>query len=245
MWRIGQLASMTGVSQRTLHHYDKIGLLAPAACDPTNGYRWYGVAELVRLERIRGLQRLGLPLHQIADVIEAPEPQLRQAVADAVTRVRGDIAALELVAAQGEDHLNTPMSVLPQLATLGVRHLVVRRLQVDPSELAETCTGASILVTWLSAEPTGSFAVAVATRNGGESLTLPPRTVARAVVPPTTGVVRAGQDLFKWLRRHDLAVAGPTLEEHLRDGDGAQATVLDVPVRSAANDRGSPPGRLT
>ncbi|MFD1544432.1 MerR family transcriptional regulator [Nonomuraea guangzhouensis] len=72
MWRIGQLARMVGVSQRTLRHYDKIGLLVPAAVDRTTGYRWYGVAELARLERIRGLQRLGLPLRHIADLLDAP-----------------------------------------------------------------------------------------------------------------------------------------------------------------------------
>ena len=43
-------------------------------------------------------------------------------------------------------------------------------------------------------------------------------------------VVRAGHDLFGWLRRHDLAVAGPTAEEHLTDADGVSATVLEVPV---------------
>lgn len=60
-------------------------------------------------------------------------------------------------------------------------------------------------------------------------LFLPARTVVRAVVPPSAGVV-AGQDLFGWLHRHHLAVTGPTVEEHLGDADGAHAIVLEIPV---------------
>ena len=46
-------------------------------------------------------------------------------------------------------------------------------------------------------------------------------------------MVRAGQDLFDWLHRQHLTVAGPTVEEHLVDGGGATATVLEVPFGRA------------
>ena len=62
----------------------------------------------VRLERIRGLQRLGLPLRQIADLLDAPEPQVRQALAEIVTGIQRDIAALAATAAHAQDHLTTP-----------------------------------------------------------------------------------------------------------------------------------------
>ncbi|WP_188188558.1 MerR family transcriptional regulator [Nonomuraea sp. SYSU D8015] len=242
MWRIGQLARMVGVSERTLRHYDKIKLLVPAAVDPATGYRWYGVAELSRLERIRGLQRLGLPLRQIADLLDAPETQLRQALTEVVTGIRRDIATLTATAAHAQDHLVTPMSILPQQATVGPRRLRVRRLRVDhPSELAAICPAPpATLLTWLHGPPTGRFAAAVTTdraddrltvRNRADDrLTLPTRTVVRAVVTPAAGVVRAGQDLFAWLHRHHLAVIGPTMEEHLLDAEGAHAVVLEVPV---------------
>lgn len=61
MWRIGQLARMAGVSERTLRHYDKIGLLNPAAVNRATGYRWYGAAELTRLERIRAFDASACP----------------------------------------------------------------------------------------------------------------------------------------------------------------------------------------
>jgi hypothetical protein len=113
------------------------------------------------------------------------------------------------------------------------------------SELSVRCSTPATLLTWLNELPTGSFVAALATDRGGESLTLPARNVVRTLVPPTCGVVRAGQELFDWLRRQHLAVMGPTLEEHLVDDDGVRAMVLEIPVRplSTALPSWSLPGR--
>lgn len=234
MWRIGQLARMAGVSDHTLRHYDRVGLLAPAAVDAVTGYRWYGVAELTRLERIRGLQRLGLPLRRIAELLDAPDAQVRQALTETVAALHRDIAALSAAVAAAEDWLRVETAILPQRTRVGPRHLRVRRLHVaGPAELAAHCTApACTVLTWLDGPPEGGFAAAVSTAGGGERLHLPDRDVVRAVVPPAGGVVRAGLDLFAWLDRHRLTVDGPTLEEHLVDGDGATATVLEIPVRA-------------
>ncbi|MGP4099777.1 MerR family transcriptional regulator [Nonomuraea sp. KM90] len=233
MWRIGQLARMVGITERTLRHYDKIGLLMPAATDQATGYRWYGVTELSRLERIRALRRLGLPLRQIVDLLDAPEAQLRQALTETLADIRRDITALAATAAHAEDHLATPMTILPQQTRVGPRHLHVRHLRLDqPSALAAVCPPPpATLLTWLRGHPTGTFTAAVTTDRDGKHLTLPTRTVVRAVVPPTTTLVQAGHDLFGWLDRHHLDVAGPTVEDHLVDADGIQATVLELPVR--------------
>ncbi|WP_182907118.1 hypothetical protein [Microbispora sp. H13382] len=100
-----------------------------------------------------------------------------------------------------------------------------------PSELAALCPAPpATLLTWLRGQPTGGFTAAVTTDRGGEKLTLPARAVVRAVVPPSTDVVHAGQDLFGWLHRHHLTITGPTVEEHLVDADGAHAVVLEVSV---------------
>ncbi|MER5319883.1 hypothetical protein [Streptosporangium roseum] len=149
-----------------------------------------------------------------------------------MTGIKHDIAALAAAAAHAEDRLATPMSILPQQTTLGSRRLRVRRLRLDhPSELAAVCPAPpATLLTWLHGQPTGGFTAAVTTGRDGEQLTLPARAVVRAVVPPSTDVVRAGQDLFGWLHRHHLAITGPTVEEHLVDADGAHAIVLEVSV---------------
>ena len=235
MWRIGELARMTGATERALRHYDKIGLLVPTAVDRTSGYRWYGVAALSRLERIRGLQRLGLSLRDIADLIEAPDGQVRQAVRETVAGIHRDVAALAQLADRAEEYLATPVPVLPQQATVGARHLRVRHLTVArPSELAAVCATdpTTTLLTWLRARPQGGFAAAVDTGRIGERLTLPTRTVVRAVVPPATGIVDAGQHLFDWIHRHQLTITGPTVEDHLSDADGDHVTVLEVPILS-------------
>ncbi|MEV6692734.1 MerR family transcriptional regulator [Micromonospora sp. NPDC051196] len=233
MWRIGELARMTGATERALRHYDKNGLLVPTAIDRTSGYRWYGVAALSRLERIRGLQRLGLSLRDIADLIDAPDAHVRQAVRETVADIRRHITALDQTADRAEDYLATPAPILPQQATVGARHLRVRHLTVaHPSELAAVCAAqpTTTLLTWLRALPHGDFAAAVDTGRTGKPLTLPARMVVRAVIPPATGIIDAGQHLFDWLHRRHLTITGPTVEDHLSDADGDHVTVLEVPV---------------
>ncbi len=63
-WKIGPFATLTGVSVRTLHYYEEIGLLAPAERTPA-GHRYYTRTELVRLQQIRSLQQLGLSLDDV------------------------------------------------------------------------------------------------------------------------------------------------------------------------------------
>ena len=68
-WSIVEVARLAGVSSRTLRHYDSVGLLAPAYVGG-NGYRYYGRAELLRLQEVLVLRELGLPLDAIARVLD-------------------------------------------------------------------------------------------------------------------------------------------------------------------------------
>jgi DNA-binding transcriptional MerR regulator len=68
-WSIVEVARMSGVTARTLRHYDEIGLLTPAGT-AGNGYRQYGRHELLRLQRILVLRALGLGLADIAAVLD-------------------------------------------------------------------------------------------------------------------------------------------------------------------------------
>ena len=60
MWKIGELARRTGLTVRTLHHYDEIGLLSPAERSD-GGHRVYGEADVQRLYRIVSLRCARLP----------------------------------------------------------------------------------------------------------------------------------------------------------------------------------------
>src|SRR5690242_13135502 len=66
---VKQLAAISGVTVRTLHHYDEIGLLRPASVG-ANGYRLYGRNELLRLQRILFHRELGVPLSEIAELLD-------------------------------------------------------------------------------------------------------------------------------------------------------------------------------
>lgn len=71
MYLIRQFATLTGVTVRTLHHYDRLGLLSPVQ-RTEGGYRLYTTVDLVRLERIMVLRYIGLSLRQIADILSDP-----------------------------------------------------------------------------------------------------------------------------------------------------------------------------
>lgn len=96
-YSISQVATMAGVSARTLRHYDEIGLLTPAAVS-SNGYRWYGRTELRRLQRILLLRDLDVPLPQI-DAILAGEDDEASALRRHLTIVTAERDRLDRIAA--------------------------------------------------------------------------------------------------------------------------------------------------
>ena len=91
-YTVGALAKASGLTVRTLHHWDAIGLLVPAE-RAGNGYRRYGADEVARLYRILALRRLGLSLEAIASVLEREGPELEAAVRGHLARVEEQLAA--------------------------------------------------------------------------------------------------------------------------------------------------------
>lgn len=67
--QIGELAERAGVSHRTIHYYERLGLLKPARREGA-GYRYYDGEALKRLEKIAAMKRLGLSLDDIGGVID-------------------------------------------------------------------------------------------------------------------------------------------------------------------------------
>lgn len=66
---VGETAAATGVTVRTLHHYDRIGLVTPQARSSA-GYRLYSAADLDRLQQVVAYRRLGMSLEGIAVVLK-------------------------------------------------------------------------------------------------------------------------------------------------------------------------------
>lgn len=72
MMTVKQVSILTGVSVRTLHHYDAIGLLRPAAVTQA-GYRLYDDASLARLQSILLFRQLQFPLEEIRRILDSPD----------------------------------------------------------------------------------------------------------------------------------------------------------------------------
>lgn len=77
--RIGEVAAAAGVSIRTLHHYESIGLLPPTERTDA-GYRIYGAESVRRIYQICVLRRLGMPLAQIGRVLDGDAWGLTEAL---------------------------------------------------------------------------------------------------------------------------------------------------------------------
>jgi DNA-binding transcriptional MerR regulator len=67
-WRVGELAKATGLSVRSLHHYDAIGLLQPTRRSSA-GHRLYSEADVRRLHRVLALRGFGLSLTEVGQVL--------------------------------------------------------------------------------------------------------------------------------------------------------------------------------
>jgi MerR family transcriptional regulator, thiopeptide resistance regulator len=103
--KVGELAKRTGLSVRTLHYYDEIGLLQPSKLTESR-HRVYGSAELERLQQIKSLRQLGFSLDEIRDCLDSPAFSPRRTIDLHVARLREQmdqqrrlIAMLETLAA--------------------------------------------------------------------------------------------------------------------------------------------------
>ncbi len=70
--QINEIAKLTGVSVRTLHYYDEIGLLKPSYVDEQNGYRFYDEKSLLRMQEIMFYRELDFSLKSISEILSSP-----------------------------------------------------------------------------------------------------------------------------------------------------------------------------
>ena len=88
--KIGELAKRTGLTVRTLHHYDALELLSPSARTDA-GYRLYNQTDIARLHRILALRRFGLSLADIGAYLTRPDLPLAAVVARQIAMLNGQI----------------------------------------------------------------------------------------------------------------------------------------------------------
>ncbi|MGP4001814.1 MerR family transcriptional regulator [Streptomyces sp. 8N706] len=76
-YSVGQVAGFAGITVRTLHHYDEIGLLSPSARSRA-GHRRYDDVDLDRLQQILFYRELGFPLEEVAVLLDDPDADPRE-----------------------------------------------------------------------------------------------------------------------------------------------------------------------
>ncbi len=77
---IKEFAEFTGVSVRTLHYYDEIGLLTPASVDKFTGYRFYDDKSLLRMQEILFYRELDFSLKSIGEILSSPNYDTRKSL---------------------------------------------------------------------------------------------------------------------------------------------------------------------
>lgn len=92
-WKVGELADATGLTVRTLHHWDDLGLVVPCA-RTASGHRLYGPADVQRVYQVVALRELGLPLDAVSGVLDEGGPNLGEVLEAHVTQVRAQLDAL-------------------------------------------------------------------------------------------------------------------------------------------------------
>jgi len=90
-WKVGELASRTGMSVRALHHYDEIGLLTPSLRTPS-GHRLYQEADIARLQQIQSLRLMGFPLDEAKRLLDGAAMTPREVIDLHLARLHEQIA---------------------------------------------------------------------------------------------------------------------------------------------------------
>ncbi|MET8576919.1 MerR family transcriptional regulator [Streptomyces sp. NPDC005012] len=125
---VGRVAELAGVTVRTLHHYDEIGLVRPSA-RTTSGYRAYAAADVERLREVLAYRRLGFGLREIADLVDDP-------ATDTVARLRR-LRGLLLEQRDRAAAMVTAIDRELEARAMGIRTTPQEQLQVFGAQLYE------------------------------------------------------------------------------------------------------------
>ncbi|MGW0534108.1 MerR family transcriptional regulator [Streptomyces sp. NPDC003032] len=115
-YTVGQVSGFAGVTVRTLHHYDRAGLLTPGERSP-GGYRLYSDADLARLQQILFYRELGFALDEIAEILADPQANALDQLKARRRALREQIGKLERlveVAERAMEVQRTGVSLSPQ-----------------------------------------------------------------------------------------------------------------------------------
>lgn len=131
MKTVKEIAKQTGVSVRTLHHYDAIGLLKPTTVTEA-GYRLYDDGALERLYLILLFREIGFPLKEISGILNAPDYDRNRVLEQ-------QVALLE----KKKTHLDNLINLTKGIKLIGVKYLEFDNFNIK--KLDDYCTQAKTL----------------------------------------------------------------------------------------------------
>src|SRR5579864_8178189 len=99
--KVGELARRTGLTIRTLHHYDEIGLLRPTLHTEA-GHRLYTAGDVARLQQVLSLRQLGFTLEEVRDCLHRPDFSPLEVISLHLARLREHLELQRQLAARLE-----------------------------------------------------------------------------------------------------------------------------------------------
>ncbi len=118
MKTVKEVSSSIGISVRTLHHYDDIGLLKPT-CVSESGYRLYDDAAIDRLHMILLFRELGFPLKEISDILNAPDFDRNHTLEQQVKLLQ-----------KKKEHLDALIALANGIKLMGVKYLDMGKMDL-------------------------------------------------------------------------------------------------------------------
>ncbi|MCX4099050.1 MerR family transcriptional regulator [Nocardia sp. alder85J] len=242
---IGDFSRASHLTVKTLRHYHRIGLLAPAAVDPHTGYRRYTTDQLAVAQVVRRFRRLDMPLEEIQAVLATPDPYTRnerivahldrlQEQLGRTQRAVDELRDLLAPGTSGDDAVE--LRSVPEVSGAGITEIVAAAdsaawLQGALGELHATVAAQRMTATGPAG---GIYADEVFTEHRGTATVFVPCAEAvhpvgrvRPVTVPAAelaiGVHRGAPDgadrayaaLAGYVARHTLGIPGPIREYYL------------------------------
>ncbi len=136
-YSVNQVARLAGITKRTLHYYDQIGLLHPSKIAP-NGYRQYEDNDLLRLQQILFYRELDLPLERIRSIVESPNFNVLEALEDhraALERKSHKITSLLMTIDNTITHMKGKMTMEKKELFTGFSEEEQRKYELEAREL--------------------------------------------------------------------------------------------------------------
>jgi methyltransferase (TIGR00027 family) len=143
--KIGELAKRAGLTVRTLHHYDHIGLLSPSVRSES-GFRLYNRSDVVRLHRIQALKQFGCSLSDIGAFLASPGASLIEIITQQISildeqarraqTLRDRLSRLREQLSRGEDARLTDWLTILEMMTMYEKHLSKQELDTLLSKKA-------------------------------------------------------------------------------------------------------------